>query len=242
MNRGRLAAFDLRGRHRPRPGAGPLAIVCGLPVLVRNLLLIERAGFRRALILADPIDRSLAVSALEGARRLAIECVWIDDAGDSLGPVLAAVPPGGAEVLYWPGELSCGRFLPDLATADIHPDGALVEHVSAGAARPGLILFGARALSAIRNDTAAQLVANLDRQGRVVVAPAAPQVVAVSRRRDRPGRRTPRRTRSASASAGRPGRRAHRSPMRRGRGTTPAGSVPRNPARQRVPPSGGLRL
>lgn len=180
MNRGRLAAFDLRGRHRPRPGAGPLAIVCGLPVLVRNLLLIERAGFRRALILADPIDRSLAVSALKGARRLAIECVWIDDAGDSLGPVLAAVPPGGAEVLYWPGELSCGRFLPDLATADVHPDGALVEHVSAGAARPGLILFGARALSAIRNDTAAQLVANLDRQGRVVVAPAAPQVVAVS--------------------------------------------------------------
>lgn len=179
MNGGRLAAFDLRGRHRPRPGSGPLAAVCGLPVLIRNLLLVERAGFRRALILSDPIDRSLTMSALEGAGRLAIECVWIDDAGDSLDPVLAVVPLGDAEVLYWPGELSCGRVLPNIATADVHPDWAVVEHERASATRPGLILFGARALSAVRGDTAAQWVASLDRQGRVVVAPAAPQVVPV---------------------------------------------------------------
>jgi phosphatidylglycerophosphate synthase len=114
----RWVVMDLRGDHRPQADGtgGPLAQVCGMPVLVRNLLLLQRAGAKNAVVLCQAADRPLVECALAAERRLRLEIVW----AISETELLEAVEPlDSLELVYWPGALSFGRRLPWVATAPL---------------------------------------------------------------------------------------------------------------------------
>jgi len=139
----RNLVVELRGEERPRgKDAGPLARVCGLPVLVRNLLVLRRAGYETALLVCAPDDREALESALAPHRhRVGLEIAILE----SEAPLLSALAPilrPAASHLLWPGALSFGRFAPQLATAEVAADKALAG--SGGA--EGLALLGENAL------------------------------------------------------------------------------------------------
>lgn len=108
----RIAVLDLRGTEAPRREGGPLASVCGLPVLVRNLLLLQRRGYTRALLLVSTEHTTVVERALS-SRPLMMPVELVTSAPAAL--------PAADIVLYWPGTLSFGRTLPDLATAVPEP-------------------------------------------------------------------------------------------------------------------------
>lgn len=112
-----VAVLELRGTERPIEGAGNvLSSVCGLPVLVRTLLVLERAGFKRGFLLLHPDDRPAVSAALARHPRLRLPWSVLEDAGTSLGVLSEALQDGAAEetVLYWPASWSFGRFMPEL--------------------------------------------------------------------------------------------------------------------------------
>jgi phosphatidylglycerophosphate synthase len=127
------------------PAAGPLAIVCGLPLLVRNLLVLQRAGYRLAALVLDPGLRA----AIEGGiaphrQRLQLELRFLESAA----PLLEAIAPlleedGPSAILIWPGALSFGRFAPELASAVVDPGEAVLA--PAGEVLQGLALVGREA-------------------------------------------------------------------------------------------------
>jgi phosphatidylglycerophosphate synthase len=96
----KVAVIDLRGDRD-----GSRLQVAGLPVLLRNLLLLQRQGFARAVLLCDATS-VVAYNRLAGHRRLTIPVSAVDQA--SGGPQV----PAADALLYWPGEVSFGRFLP----------------------------------------------------------------------------------------------------------------------------------
>jgi phosphatidylglycerophosphate synthase len=159
----RVVALDLRGVHRPRPGAGPLVVVCGLPVLLRDLLVIQRQGVHRAVLLVHPEDRAAVSAALATWSRLHLEILLREDAGASLAP-LADVELG--DLLYWPGTVSFGRFAPDLVTLE-----GLGEALAITDGESGLALIAGAALREHAALDAAALLARLEEQGRVVRRP-----------------------------------------------------------------------
>jgi phosphatidylglycerophosphate synthase len=157
--------------------------VCGLPVLVRNLLVIERGGFRRVLLVVDPADRLAVETTLARHPRIGIAILWIEDAGDSLAPVAAALKKAwqdAVDVLCWPGEISCGRIIPAVATVAVPPDGAVIGGAGRDQPDARLILIGGNALAANSHLSAARLAETLLRDHRGVLAAPEPQLIAVT--------------------------------------------------------------
>jgi len=143
----RWAAIDLRGAHRPQPGssAGPLVRICGLPVLVRNLLLLQRAGVDTAILLCEPEARPLVEPVLAREPRLRLRVIWALDDRD----LLRSPEDSPSELIYWPGALTFGRRLPALATASLsEPTTALVP-VHGDRPAPGPVLLAGVELQAL---------------------------------------------------------------------------------------------
>jgi phosphatidylglycerophosphate synthase len=184
FNRPRAVAFDLRGPHRPGVMRGALAVVCGLPVLVRNLLVLERAGCRQALLLVDPSDTPAVKNVLGRHPRLRIGITWVEDAGGSLEPAAAAMATAATDLLYWPSETSCGRVAPAIATAEVPAGAAVVEDTGDDRLGAALILFGAGALADHDRLTATQLADELLREGRAVRLAPSPQLFAIASKED----------------------------------------------------------
>ena len=65
-----MVFVDCRGVQAPRAVGGPLAKVCGLPILVRTLLILERAGCERAYLLVEPGHRVTVEGVLARHSRL----------------------------------------------------------------------------------------------------------------------------------------------------------------------------
>jgi phosphatidylglycerophosphate synthase len=184
FDRRRTVAIDLRGQHRPGESPGALAVVCGLPILVRNLLVLERAGFGQALLLVDPSGAPAVKNVLGRHPRLRIGIAWVEDTGDTLEPATAAVGMSAVDVLYWPGETSCGRLAPAIAAAEVSIDGAVVEDTHDRRPETALLLVGAVALAANRRLTATQLAVTLLRTGRAERLGPSPQLIAISSQDD----------------------------------------------------------
>ena len=141
--------FDLRGAAEPRL---PVAPICGLPALVRTMLALQRADdgggdgrgellYRRAVLLVPAAERAALEQALR-CERVKMELCWVEDDSDLVDPLLdeGVLEPELRQLLYWPGELTFGRFAPQLASAEAREHGALA------AGDTGLTLFAAAAL------------------------------------------------------------------------------------------------
>lgn len=113
------AVFDVRGPHRPKATGGALTKVCGLPILVRNLLVLQRRGFEQALILVHPDDVSRVSAELHRYRQLHLSWSCLEDAGESLDGLRSALAERNVNegVAVWPGSLSFGRVLPRAVTS-----------------------------------------------------------------------------------------------------------------------------
>jgi phosphatidylglycerophosphate synthase len=157
----RLAVIDLRGEDRPRPDCGPLRVVCGLPLVLRTLLVLQRRGYDRALVLVHAADRSAVETAL-GSPRLRTTVQLVEDEGESLAPAAAALQ-GAESVLYWPGTLSFGRFAPPLVAERPAADGAL----QLSGLNVPLVQIGAEALRGHGAQSIASLLELLDAQGKL---------------------------------------------------------------------------
>ena len=161
--------FELRGPHRPQQGAGPLAQVCGLPVLVRNLLLLQRVGFKQVILINHPEDRPAIEKELSRHRQINLSVSRVEDEGEALAPLITALTASSdpaSDVLYWPGTLSFGRFAPQAVQSIAPPGGALVVTEGSMGNPLGLALFNSQALSAHPDLTADQLVEMLEQHGK----------------------------------------------------------------------------
>jgi phosphatidylglycerophosphate synthase len=98
--------FDLEGDCL----RGALTRVCGLPVLLRNLLLCQRHGVTRVILSCADSDRPRVEAAL-ASRPVALPLVW------ARGPREAALPVEG-DVVHWPAALTFGRFFPESLGTD----------------------------------------------------------------------------------------------------------------------------
>jgi len=98
--------FDLEGDFL----RGALTRVCGLPVLLRNLLLCQRHGVGRAILSCAESDRPRVEAAL-ALRPLALPLTW------ARRPREAALAVEG-DVVHWPASLTFGRFFPESLGSD----------------------------------------------------------------------------------------------------------------------------
>ncbi len=122
-----VAIIDLRGANRPAGvKSGPYAVICGLPVVVRSVLVARRKGFERIVALVEHSDDAHAL--LAHPRSGPIEVV--------IGTVESIDLRSEDRVLTWPAALSFGRHLPSAAlqaapatgVARIGTDGLLLSH------------------------------------------------------------------------------------------------------------------
>jgi phosphatidylglycerophosphate synthase len=165
-----LVVLDLRDSQHVGPLAGPLARVCGLPALVRTLLVLERQGYREALVLVRPAQRQQVEELLARSRTGAVVLAWreVPEPGLSLRPVLEALPALPPQLLYWPGTLSFGRLAPELVRRTAPRDGAVVgTWRDAGTERDGPVVLGSGALQARAELEISGLLAELSTDGRL---------------------------------------------------------------------------
>ena len=136
----RIVFIDCRGDQSPRSAGGPLAKVCGLPIVVRTLLVLERAGLACAYLLVDREHRARVASALAGYPRLRISPEIVESEGDSLAPVVRALAewPPDAQVLVWPAALSLGRQTPEWG--EVPPSRMWVGQNAASGRDSGMVL------------------------------------------------------------------------------------------------------
>lgn len=162
----KLVVIDLRG---DRDGAR--LRVAGLPVLLRNLLLLQRHGFARAVLLCDA-SSTAAYTPLAGHRRLTMPVSVVDEKAG--GP---PVPNAGA-LLYWPGEVSFGRFLPAALATPPPATGAVAI------AGTGLVWASAGALEAGPVETLPAQLQGLAARGGIAEVACDREVVRVLTRAD----------------------------------------------------------
>lgn len=98
--------FDLEGDGLE----GALTRVCGLPVLLRNLLLCQRHGVGRV-VLACPARERARVEAALASRPIALPLLWARGPGE-------APLAGEGDVVHWPASLTFGRFFPESLGTD----------------------------------------------------------------------------------------------------------------------------
>lgn len=174
----RVVVFEVRPTCVQDAPLHALAVVAGLPVLVRNLLLVEALGFRRALLLVDPGGRPAVADALARRPDLAIDVALMSDRTATLAVVASAIESPSA-VLYWPGELSCGLVAPAIATRAVAPGTVIVEAGGPIGSSARLLLFDGGRLAASAHLTATQLVDELGRQGRATYMPPSTPMLTV---------------------------------------------------------------
>jgi phosphatidylglycerophosphate synthase len=131
----RFVVMELRGSDAPGSGDGSLTRICGLPVLVRNLLLLQRNGYGKAWLMVDAGQR-LALERALALRPLAMQVEIVEGAGAE-ARVFSALSDGIG--LYWPGSLSFGRHVPALVSATPAPGELLAARHGSDA--PGLFVF-----------------------------------------------------------------------------------------------------
>ncbi len=124
---------------RDDAGRGALFRVAGLSVLLRNLLLFQRRGFRCALLLCEDQRRRQVLDELRRCPRVTIATI----VGPDVDLREAAAESDG--LLYWPGALTYGRFLPGFVDAGVEQDSVL--ELATGAGCDGPLLAGAVALA-----------------------------------------------------------------------------------------------
>jgi phosphatidylglycerophosphate synthase len=175
----RVACLDLRGDQAPRSEGGPLAVVCGLPVLVRSLLVLERAGYQQAFLLVPSEYRARVRAELARHPRLRMPVAIVDvdnkmDA-DSLAPLMSALAdaPAETQVLFWPATLSFGRRMPELG--ELPAGGILLGTDPESGRDSGLAVVGA----AVLRMRSALSWSALAAEGQVTRAPMSPAPVAV---------------------------------------------------------------
>jgi phosphatidylglycerophosphate synthase len=163
----RVVVLDLRGPERPRAGGGPLALVCGLPVVVRSLLVLERAGYARALLLVHPEDCGAVKTSLRSCQRLRLPCSIAEDQGGSLAPVAGALGEVGehTQILFWPATLSFGRRFPLPASCATPAGQILVGLDPVRQCETGMVLADAEALRTQPSLSLPALLAQARRQG-----------------------------------------------------------------------------
>jgi hypothetical protein len=155
---GRIAFVDCRGVQAPRAVGGSLAKVCGLPILVRTLLVLERSGCERAYLLVESSHRVAIEGALARHSRLHMPFAIVESTGDSLAPlakVLAERSPD-AQVLVWPAALSLGRRAP--AWCEVPAGGLLLGQDVTSGQDSGLVLSTAGVLRAHAEQSVPDLV------------------------------------------------------------------------------------
>ena len=119
----------------------------------------------------------------QASGRLAVS--WIEETDRTLGVIASALPETSADVLYWPGNLSCGLTLPDVATMVVPSDHAVVADDEGGSEVSSPIVIGRLALLAHAHLDKAGLVEALARQGRLTRTVPAPQMVQIVSDTDR---------------------------------------------------------
>ncbi len=135
--------FDLRSLPDAKLTA---AMVAGIPALDRTMLALQRVDdgggdgraeplYTRALLLAHPDEREELEGLVGRTARVTMEQTWLEDEGVGFGAVLEADALDGAdEVLYWPADVTFGRFIPQLARESAPVDGALAPTADSGPA------------------------------------------------------------------------------------------------------------
>ena len=102
-----------------------MARVCGLPALVRTLLVLQRNDHAGAVILTDKEAREVWHARLSAEPRLlGYKLEWssgMQDLPASVGRLSQT-----DQVLYWPGDLTFGRHAPQMVAAKAPEGGALV--------------------------------------------------------------------------------------------------------------------
>ena len=172
-----VCVLDLRGDQRPLVGSGgPLAVVCGLPVLIRTLLVVERMAFHRAVLLVHPEDADRVFGELNRHTRLKLVCRIERDSGSSAIPAVRALvdlPPDSA-ILYWPATVSFGRQ-PPVSTCPLMSAAETIEFSADGFAAknacPALIMTSLGVLSAHGHLSPAALCLFEEQRGRLLRAP-----------------------------------------------------------------------
>ncbi len=164
--------FDLR--HLPDAKLAA-ARVAGLPALDRTMLALQRKVegdderndplYRQAIVLAPREEMTRLNKTAAVTPRIKMDLCWIEDDSQSLDMVLKsnALGSGTREVLYWPGDLTFGRLLPQLVEGEAPVGGALA---AAGDAE-GLALLPVEVLEQHRGLSPADLLEALDGEGKV---------------------------------------------------------------------------
>ena len=164
--------FDLRGLPDAQLAA---ARVAGLPALDRTMLALQRrddgggdgrseALYEQAVLLVPP-DEMAGLNRTVGKNpRIKMDLCWIEDDSSSLDMVLesGALGPRASALLYWPGNLTFGRFIPQLARGEAPAAGALVAEGDSG-----LALLSLEAIKRHQGEAVPQLLEALDAAGKV---------------------------------------------------------------------------
>ena len=158
---------------------GPLANVCGLPILVRTLLVLQRGGIERTCVLVEPAHRAAIEGALVRHARVRVPFAIVEGTGDSLAPMVAALAdrPAGTEVVVWPAALSLGRRAP--AWCEIPAGGMLCGQDPASGRDSGLVLSTVGVLRAHPDLSIPVLAESLAAEGRLGRVPLPQRPVSV---------------------------------------------------------------
>ncbi len=158
--------FDLRQAGALRLAEGPLARVCGLPVLVRTMLALAHAGYESGRVLVAPegreaLERTLlrhpnACAALDVS-------VEVGEGGDLPDPE----DPVEGTMLYWPGSLTFGRLVPDLALAAPDPGEGITAEDPADGPATGLLLLSQEVWASAAGKSAENVRRDLEAKGKL---------------------------------------------------------------------------
>ena len=161
--------FDLRNLPDAQLAASRVA---GLSVLDRTMLALQRmdgdgrgAPFYGQAILLVPAEEMTGINKAVGRiPRIKMDLCWIEDDSTNLDLVLesGALGTGVEQVLYWPGDLTFGRFIPQLAREEAPADGALIATGDSG-----LSLLSMEAVKRHRGEGVPELLEALDGEGKV---------------------------------------------------------------------------
>jgi phosphatidylglycerophosphate synthase len=178
----RIVLIDLRDHDGAQSDRGALARVCGLPILIRNLLVLQRAGIRTAVIVTTAASAPTIRAAIGFDRRLTM---GLEVSEKPLHEAVATADVAGLEILFWPGTVSCGRLAPAIIGTAVEHGHAVVEETRDGRAERALLLFGVGSLDGQADSSPANAVERLSRDGLVTRLERSPHLVAVDSPEDR---------------------------------------------------------
>ena len=125
-----------------------MAVIGGLPALVRTLLVLVRQGYAGVVLLTEKEARDGWRPRLQAEPRLTgIPLEWAEEL-DQVPEAVGRMAAHTDQVLYWPGDLTFGRLAPAMVTARAPDggarvgslDGPVLLSLTALTDRPGLAL------------------------------------------------------------------------------------------------------